>query len=135
GEARSVITSYLTHGVPNKDRLIQMSAFSGPYVVGGDLLRLESLEWLCDLPLQHGQRVAARILFRVLAPIFDLAVGIGFSTLDGKRLLTYETDFQQNFRPSIPRPGLYEVEVEIHSLPLAPDIYALDIGCRSGDFH
>jgi lipopolysaccharide transport system ATP-binding protein len=135
GDARSVIASYLTHGVPNRDRLIQLSAFSGSYAVGGDLLRLESLEWLCDLPLQHGQRVAARILFSVLAPIFDLAVGIGFSTLDGKRLLTYETDFQQNFRPSIPRPGLYEVEVEIHSLPLAPDIYALDIGCRSGDFH
>jgi hypothetical protein len=27
------------------------------------------------------------------------------------------------------------VDVEIESLPLAPDVYALDVGCRSGDFH
>lgn len=25
--------------------------------------------------------------------------------------------------------------VEVESLPLAPDVYVLDIGCRSGDFH
>jgi hypothetical protein len=30
---------------------------------------------------------------------------------------------------------MYTVDVEIESLPLAPDVYALDVGCRSGDFH
>ena len=32
-------------------------------------------------------------------------------------------------------PGRYWVEIEVNSLPLGPDIYSLDIGCRSGDFH
>ena len=35
--------------------------------------------------------------------------------------------------PNLPRAGAYVVEVEIPELPLQPDTYALDIGCRSGE--
>jgi lipopolysaccharide transport system ATP-binding protein len=91
------------------------------------------LTWLSNIPLQHGQPLRARIEFQVLSPIEDATVGIGFSTLEGTRLLTYETDFQDGFRPSLNNPGSYSVEVEIEELPLAPAIYALDVGCRSGD--
>jgi hypothetical protein len=100
-----------------------------------DRLRLESIEWLCDLPLQHGESVKARINFAARKSVSDVSIGIGFSNRDGKRLLTYETDFQEGYRPKIDRPGAYAVEVEIESLPLAPDLYDLDIGCRSGDSH
>ena len=62
-------------------------------------------------------------------------MGIGFSTADGRRLLTYETDFQKQFRPTIRQPGIYACEFEVFSVPLAPDIYQLDLGCRSGDAH
>ena len=53
----------------------------------------------------------------------------------GVRLLTYETDFQDGFRPDLSIPGKYAVDVNIDALPTAPDIYSLDVGCRSGDFH
>ena len=43
--------------------------------------------------------------------------------------------FQEGFRPRIAQPGIYSVEVKVESLPLAPDMYQLDIGCRSGDTH
>jgi hypothetical protein len=36
---------------------------------------------------------------------------------------------------SFNEPGVYSVDIEIGSLPLAPDIYSLDIGARSGDVH
>jgi hypothetical protein len=49
--------------------------------------------------------------------------------------LTYETDLQSGYRPSITEPGIYAVDVEVETLPLAPDTYQLDIGSRSGDFH
>jgi hypothetical protein len=62
-------------------------------------------------------------------------VGIGFSNPDGVRLLTYETDFQDGFRADLAAIGNYSVDVTIDALPLAPDIYGVDIGCRSGDFH
>ena len=96
---------------------------------------MESLEWLSDLPLRHGERVKARIRLKTRARVSDATVGIGFSTFDGRRLLTYETDFQDGSRRDLPGPGTHSVDVEIESLPLAPDIYGLDIGCRSGDFH
>ena len=43
--------------------------------------------------------------------------------------------FRTDCAPSIAKAGTYSVEVEVKSLPLAPDIYALDIGSRSGDFY
>jgi lipopolysaccharide transport system ATP-binding protein len=96
-------------------------------------LRLKSLEWLCDLPLKNGEKLKARILFETHASIANVAVGFGFSDLSGNRILTYDTDLQNGYRPSFPQPGLYAVDVEIARLPLQPFAYAVDIGCRSGD--
>ena len=77
-------------------------------------------------PLKHGEPAKARIRFRTRGPVTDVAVGIGFSDVEGRRLLTYETDFQDGFRPSLPQPGAYSVEVEVDSLPVSPDVYSLD---------
>jgi hypothetical protein len=64
-----------------------------------------------------------------------VAIGLGFSSVEGKRLLTYDTDFSSGLRPNLPQPGVYSVDIELDTLPLAPEIYGLDIGCRSGDAH
>jgi hypothetical protein len=48
-------------------------------------------------------------------------------------LLTYESDFRDGRRPSLDEAGGNFAEIQIDALPLAPDIYALDIGARSGD--
>ena len=134
GVARDVIGEYLVRGSPNVDRHIDLGGI--PRRVGSDdRLHLESIEWLCDLPLRHGEPVKARVHFRTRTPLIDLAVGIGFSNMSGTRLLTYETDFQDGSRPTLGQPGSYSVDVEVTSLPLGPDLYFLDIGCRSGDFH
>jgi hypothetical protein len=37
-------------------------------------------------------------------------------------MLTYDTDLQDGFRPSLTEPGVYVVDFEIGSLPLQPDI-------------
>jgi lipopolysaccharide transport system ATP-binding protein len=135
GPAKGVVADYLAHGMPNKDRIVRLDCIKGAQRSDEDRLRLETLEWLCNLPLRHGEPVRAQIQFSTRTPVTDLAVGIGFSSLDGKRYLTYETDFQNGFRPSFHSPGTYAVDVEVESLPLAPDVYAVDVGCRSGDFH
>jgi hypothetical protein len=115
--------------------LVQLRHLKRATATDDDRLRLESLEWLCGLPLEHGEPMKARINFVTRRSVADVTIGIGFSGRDGRRLLTYETDFQDGYRPSIDKPGAYAVEVEIESLPLAPDLYELDIGCRSGDTH
>jgi lipopolysaccharide transport system ATP-binding protein len=134
GAAREVVNEYLVQRLPNQDRRLALDSHLRPDVED-QRLRLQSLEWLCELPLRHAQPVKARIHFKTNSPIGDVTVGIGFSAVDGGRLLTYETDFPDGIRPSVSRPGLHSVEVTIDSLPLAPDIYNFDVGCRSGDFH
>ncbi len=37
--------------------------------------------------------------------------------------------------PDFSEPGDFSVDVTIDALPLGPDIYNVDVGCRSGDFH
>jgi lipopolysaccharide transport system ATP-binding protein len=135
GTARAVIGEYLSHRLHNQDSLIRLDRFSRPTYIQDDRLRLESLAWLCDFPLQHGEPIRARIQFKTRAPVAYVSIGIGFSDIGGRRLLTYETDFQSGLRPSVNRSGIHCVEVEIDYLPLAPDIYVLDIGARSGDSH
>jgi hypothetical protein len=53
--------------------------------------------------------------------------------MGGRRLLTYDSDFRDGRRLSFDKPGVNFAEIQIDALPLAPDIYALDIGARSGD--
>jgi lipopolysaccharide transport system ATP-binding protein len=135
GSARGVVADYLAHGMPNNDRIVRLDCIKGAQRSDEDRLRLESLEWLSGLPLRHGEPVKARIHFKTRVSVAEVSIGIGFSTFEGRRLLTYETDFQDGLRPSISHPGMHSVDIEVDSLPLAPDVYDLDVGCRSGDSH
>ena len=97
-------------------------------------MKIERLEWVSGLPLQHGEKMAARIHYRTTDECEDVAIGIGFATLEGVRLLTLETDFQAGHRPTLPRNTAGFVDVVLNELPLAPGLYNLDIGARSGDW-
>jgi lipopolysaccharide transport system ATP-binding protein len=133
GDSREVIKDYLALNGLNREHLINLEQCLRS---GGDgRLRLLSLEWLSAIPLQHGHAIRGRIQFRTYSPLHEVTVGIGFSNFEGQRLLTYETDFPHGHRPSLMKPGKYTVEFEVDSLPLAPDIYYLDIGGRSGDVY
>jgi lipopolysaccharide transport system ATP-binding protein len=132
GSTSEVIRAYLSHGGAPQERVVQLRQFSRKWA-DRDKMCLNSLEWLCKLPLRHGEPIRARIVFESQVPIKDLAIGIGFSDLSGTRILTYDTDLQDGYRPNIERPGMHAVEFEIDTLPLQPDTYMLDIGCRSGD--
>jgi lipopolysaccharide transport system ATP-binding protein len=134
GPARSVINEYLSQRVPSDAHVIKLDQIPRQNI-DDSRLRLESLEWLSDLPLRHGEPLRARIRFTTRASLEGVTVGIGFSSFDGRRLLTYETDYQDGHRPNFPKAGTYAVEVGVDQLPLGPDVYTLDLGCRSGDLH
>jgi lipopolysaccharide transport system ATP-binding protein len=132
GVARDVVSNYLVQGVPNRDRLVKLSEAPREDWLDEDRLRFECLEWHCDLPLKHGEPVKARIHFKTRSPVLDVSIAVGFSNLEGRRLLLYRSDFELT-RPSLIGPGAYSVDIETNSLPLAPDNYILDLGARSGD--
>ena len=87
------------------------------------------------LPLRHGEPVEVCIRFEMVLPVSAVTVGIVFSTGEGTRLLTYDFDFPDGFRPDFSDRGTFSVDVTVGALPLGPDIYNVDIGCRSGDAH
>jgi lipopolysaccharide transport system ATP-binding protein len=135
GAARDVVHEYMAMAAPSQDQIFRLDGLARPHYLDDDRLRVASVEWLCGLPLQHGEPVRARVTFRTRSSVADITLAIGFSSVDGRRLLTYETDFPDGFRPSISDIGTYSVDFHIDALPLAPDVYGLDIGSRSGDFH
>jgi lipopolysaccharide transport system ATP-binding protein len=132
GDSRKVVGEYLSQRMQNQERNLALDNF--PRQTGDRGLRLKSLEWLCKLPLRHGEPVTARIHFSTQMPIRNVVLGIGFSSIDGRRLLTYDSDFQDGHRPNFSEPGIYSVDLQIDELPLSPDIYTLDVGARSSDF-
>jgi len=134
GHSRQVLNEYSAQRLLNPGKIAELDQIPRLHTAD-QRLRLQSLEWLCDLPLEHGQPVSASLRFKLDSPIEDLCIGIGFSTLDARRLLTYDTSFQDGFCPRVSPPGNYVVKVDIDSLPLEPNIYNLDIGCLSGDVY
>ena len=135
GNARAVTTHYLSRRVRCDLHVVQLASLPRPYGIPDGRLRMASLEWLSELPSRHGEPIKARICFTTRAPVSDIAVGIGFSNMEGTRLLSYDADFQDGCRFDLRLPGTYSVLVYVDSLPLGPDTYNVDVGCRSGDFH
>jgi Wzt C-terminal domain len=129
-----VIDQFMSRGIADRDRLVPLADVPRRYSLDGRV-RILSLEWLSELPLRHGEPVEARIRFETMSPVSAVTVGIGFSNGEGTRLLTYDSDFPDGSRPDFSDPGIFSVDVTIGALPLGPDIYNLDVGCRSGDVH
>ena len=132
GPAREIVDEYLTSHAASQTALMELGGMPrmGDF---GRKLKIERLEWLSGLPLQHGEKISARIHFQALQDVDEITMGFGFSTLEGTRLLTFETDFQDGYRPNLKAGTKCCVDFSLPELCLAPGIYAIDIGSRSGD--
>jgi len=97
----------------------------------GDKLRITKLEWLTGVPLFHTDCVKVGIELEAYADVDDVAVGIGFSTLEGTRLLTFETD-EPGERINVRKSRTYKTTLTLDSFPVTPGLYNLDVGARSG---
>src|SRR5260370_2976225 len=93
GASREVVSRYVARRT-DREQIVQLAEVPRASWVEDDRLRLLSVEWLSDLPLRHGEPVKARIRFNTRAPVSAVAVGIWVSKFEGRRLLPYETDFQ-----------------------------------------
>jgi hypothetical protein len=114
--------------VNNRDRIINLNKPPRTHV-GGNEFHLITLEWLCDLPLRHGEEVRARIMFEARTAVANAALALDICDLGSRPILSYHSDLQEAYRPNLSRAGAYAVDVEIDALPLHPDTYTLDIWC------
>ncbi len=110
GKTGEVIRDHLAQSGPNRAQIVELAHLPRQWVEGNDV-RLISLEWLCDLPLRHGEPAKARIVFETQCPIASAVVALGFCDLTGRRILSYETDFADTRPPNLPQAGAYVVEI------------------------
>jgi lipopolysaccharide transport system ATP-binding protein len=129
--ARSVVEKYMFEVVRRNAVEIDLTAIGREDATSGSV-RLTRLEWLSPLPLRHGEDVCLRLHYRASATVEEVAFGLGFSTSEGRRFLTLDSDH------NIPRQRVEVgevgwVELTIPAFPIAPGHYLLDVGVRSGD--
>jgi lipopolysaccharide transport system ATP-binding protein len=132
GGARQIVDEYLTNNSETLSSVVDLSEAkrSGDQ---GRRLKVEKVEWLSGLPMQHGEKCSIRVHFSARDEVHEVSVGIGFSNLEGTRLLSYDTDFQDGYRPDVKKGCSVFVDVHVNELPLAPALYNFSVGCRSGD--
>jgi lipopolysaccharide transport system ATP-binding protein len=132
-ECSSVLASYMSNTSSRIAGEIDLSnqVRSGP---GDARICLEKLQFDMNLPMRHNGPVIGQLCVRVSEPIDDVAFALGFSTPEGTRLLTYDSDLRDGSRFAFSRPGLYWINFSIDALPLSPDAYSLDVGCRLGAY-
>ncbi len=84
--------------------------------------------------LWHGKPLEVEFTFECAAKVEEVAFGVGFCNREGGRILSLDTDLPGE-RWSFPAGHKGTARLTIPTLLLEPDIYALDIGSRSGDGH
>ena len=134
GAPEAVIRRYLAQVAPSQDRLIKLDHIPREPWLADDRLRFEYLELLTSLPPQHGEPVRIRLHFEVRAPVAGASIYLGLNSLGGTRVLTYQMDRQAMHRDLV-RSGRYWVDLIIDPWILGPDIYDMDVSCRSSGFH
>ena len=130
GPVREAVDLYLKDGVDRAGATIDLAITPRNFPARG--LHILGVEWRSGVPLQHGEPLSVRIHFDVQSPVEDVSLGIGFSTPEGTRLLSYDTDLAAPRHALSARRELY-ADLHVQALPLAPGLYALDVGARSGD--
>jgi lipopolysaccharide transport system ATP-binding protein len=82
--------------------------------------------------VQHGEQLRVKIEYDLRDPAPDVAFGVGFSSPEGVRMLSLDSDLEAE-RRNMTVPHLGWVTLSLPVLRLQPGRYALDVAARSGD--
>ena len=131
-ETYTVVNSYLKSTSPAEHKIhdLQKLRRSGNL---GKQLRLTKINFNNGFDISHGQPLTVEIEYETFSYLEGVSIGFGFSTLDGTRLITIETDLVRN-RPELQKGLKGKVIASLQRLDLQPGRYNIDVGARSGDY-
>lgn len=125
-----IVDEYLRSTIQSSGSSIDLSQ-SQRYPGFGERLRIRSIQFNRGDPILHGEPLEVRIEFKTASEIHGAALGFGFTSFEGTRLMTSDTDLAQPQR-DVPKDFTGIVEGTIPELQLQPGRYGLDVGARSG---
>jgi len=134
GPAAELIDRYLETNAPRiSETPIDLC---GTPRIGGNSGRAEITRILINggHPPCHGMPCSIQLTLHCKAACEQVSIGVGFSNLDGIRIMTVESDLEGP-RQDLPIGGTISVTVTIDRLHLQPGSYLVDLGLRSGDFN
>ncbi len=89
----------------------------------GDKARLLRLSLAPNTSFSYGEPLEIIFTVECFQHISNLAIGIGFETLDGNRIMTLDSDHEQ---PALQMPpGVHEIRFHLPRNPLHPNIYTV----------
>jgi len=104
------------------DKIHRMSGF-------GEKARLLRLRISSDSKLAYSEPLILIFTIECYQPLSGLAVGVGFETMDGVRVMTLDSD--HNY-PSLDLGiGIHEITIELERNPLHPSTYAVNVAILS----
>jgi len=130
GPVGEVTNRYLQSILANKDQTVDLTRATR--WVAHPRCRITKLEVNDGHPVQHGDPVRVAVSFEAVENVFGVAVGVGFATVDGVRIMTTDTDLDGT-RHDFPKGTRGVVRLTIDPILLQPGVYMLDLGVRTGD--
>ncbi len=107
------------------DSVRRMSGF-------GEKARLLRLRLAPNTSFSYGESISLIFTIQCFREVSDLAIGIGFDTLDGNRVMTLDSDHDQ---PPLQLPmGIHEVHFDLDRNPLHPSIYSISMALLSNTY-
>jgi lipopolysaccharide transport system ATP-binding protein len=104
------------------DKISRMSGF-------GEKARLLRLRLESNSSLTYCEPLVLIFTIQCYQVISDLAVGIGFETMDGIRVMTLDSDHDS---PSLDIGiGIHEIKLELDRNPLHPSVYSINVAVLS----
>ncbi len=98
----------------------------------GQKARLLRIRLAPETSLSYGQPIELIFTIQCFREVSDLAIGIGFDTVDGNRVMTLDSDHDQ---PTLELPiGIHEVHFYIDRNPLHPNVYSLSMAIHSNTY-
>ena len=131
GPALQIIDQYLRSTSCSSGSSIDLSRMQR-YSDFGKRMRLKSIEFNGGKPVIHGEALTVKIGFETLSEIHGAALGFGFCSLEGTRLMSSDTDLA-HLQRDLPKNFVGIVEATISELQLQPGLYGVDVGARSGN--
>jgi lipopolysaccharide transport system ATP-binding protein len=129
--AEQAVAAYLQQFTPESSLRLDLSEAPRDPCSQGKL-RITEIELNHGQPLTNREPFSARLRFKTTARVEGVSLGIGFSTLDGTRVMSIDSDYRQE-RRDFPAGTEGTIELRLPYLALGPGTYSLDVGARSGE--